>query len=1055
VARRRPNRTTTAVTVVAAALALLPGAGLASASPAARASSGDDRSALVREILSRTRGQARIAHDQRSGRVTFVGAGKARAVTRPSDVPASGSADAAARAYLRHLAPLTGVGEQAVRSPEVLDQPWGSTVHYEQTSGGVPVFGGEVTVSLDRSHQLTAYAASTTDTTVHTTPTVTSARAADVALRTRSRALHLPVGALHASTPTLAVYDSRLLGVPGQRTQALVWRTEVTATGRPDVRELVLVDARLGVVALHFSEVDHESPDRRVCDDKSVPDKAKDDTDSPCQPADYVRTESTDTSANDADVAAAFDNAGKTFAFYRDVLGATSLLGSPSPDGPGTSIVSSVHYCPESLPAPYGGIDCQYPNAFWSGAQMVYGTGMPQALDVVAHELTHGVTQHTSGLYYFFQSGAINESMSDVMGELVEQSTSTSAEGDPSNWLIGQSLPDDSRGIHDLRSMKDPTFASFVPTVPNESHGSAQPDRMTSSLWDPGVDSRGLFDAGGVHENSGVGNKAAYLITEGTYLEPNASFGSFPGMSDNAGLTLSHRASDGTPDADRAAILGKVANLYYAVERMLPATATYADLGAVLPQACNALVAVGTIERGVDNRYTYRASDCATVQHAVDATAMSQAPTSAGANPRPEAPTCTNGGSQTVAWSDDFESPSTSVTRWAVNPAPTADGGAAWYPDPTALTVAPDAGAYPHAGRGNLWGDDPDGNGVARELTAEPVLGGTKSSPAGLVPDASTYLRFAHFYSFEQDDDTTTGQHEYYDGGQVQYSVYDAVHKTWSTWADAGSLFSENGYTGTISPAYDNKHAGQRAFVGASPGYTASRLYLGGFAGKPVRVRFVIEADSAGGDYGWYVDDVKVYSCNATSLSVNRPTIRFGQSTSVSGALTVAGTNRWINGATVILSQQRPGTTSWSRLTSTRTSSYGNYSFAGFKPAQNWNFRVEYAGSSPFAGTSSSTTVYVAPTVSVTASSTSFRLGGTVTLSGTVSPNHHGQYVYLQRYLGSGRWTTVTSGVLSSSSTYALPWKPTARAAYVLRVVKNPDSDHAGATSSNVTIHVS
>jgi hypothetical protein len=97
----------------------------------------------------------------------------------------------------------------------------------------------------------------------------------------------------------------------------------------------------------------------------------------------------------------------------------------------------------------------------------------------------------------------------------------------------------------------------------------------------------------------------------------------------------------------------------------------------------------------------------------------------------------------------------------------------------------------------------------------------------------------------------------------------------------------------------------------------------------------------------------------------------------------------------------------------------------------------------------------VAPTVSVRASSTSFRLGGTVTLSGTVSPNHHGQYVYLQRYLGSGRWTTVTSRVLSSTSTYALPWKPTARAAYVLRVVKNPDSDHAGATSSNVTIHVS
>jgi Zn-dependent metalloprotease len=70
-------------------------------------------------------------------------------------------------------------------------------------------------------------------------------------------------------------------------------------------------------------------------------------------------------------------------------------------------VISTVHY------------DSGYANAFWSGEQMVYGDGygFPLADDVVAHELTHGVTQHESNLFYYYQSGAINESFSDLWGE--------------------------------------------------------------------------------------------------------------------------------------------------------------------------------------------------------------------------------------------------------------------------------------------------------------------------------------------------------------------------------------------------------------------------------------------------------------------------------------------------------------------------------------------------------------------------------------------------------------------------------------------------------------
>ena len=94
-----------------------------------------------------------------------------------------------------------------------------------------------------------------------------------------------------------------------------------------------------------------------------------------------------------------------------------------------------------------------YNNAFWNGTQMVYGNGgnLAQADDVVGHELTHGVTDFESNLFYYYQSGAINESFSDIFGEFVDQ---TNGKGDDSagvKWLMGE---DSSLGA--LRDMENP-----------------------------------------------------------------------------------------------------------------------------------------------------------------------------------------------------------------------------------------------------------------------------------------------------------------------------------------------------------------------------------------------------------------------------------------------------------------------------------------------------------------------------------------------------------------------------------------------------------------------
>ena len=124
--------------------------------------------------------------------------------------------------------------------------------------------------------------------------------------------------------------------------------------------------------------------------------------------------------------------------FYNNVVGRKGI------DGTNMPVVSSVRLLPRQLDG-----DCPYANSYWDGTQMVFGDGFPSAPDVVAHEYTHGVTQYTSGLLYYYQSGSINESMSDVMGELFDQYNGTDTDG---QWMFGEKL---ASGLQ--RNMADPT----------------------------------------------------------------------------------------------------------------------------------------------------------------------------------------------------------------------------------------------------------------------------------------------------------------------------------------------------------------------------------------------------------------------------------------------------------------------------------------------------------------------------------------------------------------------------------------------------------------------
>jgi Zn-dependent metalloprotease len=209
-------------------------------------------------------------------------------------------------------------------------------------------------------------------------------------------------------------------------------------------------------------------------------------------PGELVRSEGDPASA-DVSVNEAYDGLGDTWKLYEDVFHRNSI------DDAGLPLSGTVHF------------SSQYDNAYWDGQQMVFGDGdgvlfnrFTIAVDVIGHELTHGVTGATADLAYKNQSGALNESISDVFGSLVKQyALGQSAE--EADWLIGAGLlAEDVHGVA-LRSMKAPGTAYDDERLGGKD---PQPANIKDYL-------RTTSDNGGVHTNSGIPNHAFYLAAVG------------------------------------------------------------------------------------------------------------------------------------------------------------------------------------------------------------------------------------------------------------------------------------------------------------------------------------------------------------------------------------------------------------------------------------------------------------------------------------------------------------------------------------------------------------
>jgi Zn-dependent metalloprotease len=204
-------------------------------------------------------------------------------------------------------------------------------------------------------------------------------------------------------------------------------------------------------------------------------------------PGREVRSEG-EAATGDAAVNEAYDGLGSTDALFRSEYARAGV------DGENLPLLATVHY------------GNGYDNAFWDGSRLVFGDGDGQifnrftaSLSVIGHELSHGVTQYTGKLAYRGQSGALNESISDVFGALVEQHAGNQT-ADTASWLIGEGLFTDQVEGRALRSMSAPGTAYDDDVLGKD----PQPATM-----DGYVDT--ADDNGGVHLNSGIPNRAFFL----------------------------------------------------------------------------------------------------------------------------------------------------------------------------------------------------------------------------------------------------------------------------------------------------------------------------------------------------------------------------------------------------------------------------------------------------------------------------------------------------------------------------------------------------------------
>jgi Zn-dependent metalloprotease len=364
-----------------------------------------------------------------------------------------------------------------------------SMTHYrlQEIHLGVPVYGSDQTIHINSNGMVTTFIG-------QVIPNIHLKRFADTKHISSSKAISISKtnikGArnyLYAPTSTLIIYPHNhklvyayQVKIAYQSPQPTVWQYFIDASSGKVIHKINILDKLTGKgTGVKGDEKTFETSKKEslyYLDDRirnvSTYDVNHQNENSPIMTGELVSSPNnyfTDGSAVDAHAYAE-----KTFDFYKKTFHRNSF------DDKGGPIKSYIH------------VGTKWNNAAWDGEKMLYGDGdgklfspLPGGLDVIAHELTHAVTQNTANLQYQEESGALNESMSDIMAVMV----------DSDDWLLGEDVFTPKKSGDAIRSMSDPKKYD-------------QPDHYEDRYI-------GFEDNGGVHINSGINNKAAYLIAAG------------------------------------------------------------------------------------------------------------------------------------------------------------------------------------------------------------------------------------------------------------------------------------------------------------------------------------------------------------------------------------------------------------------------------------------------------------------------------------------------------------------------------------------------------------
>ncbi|MDO8270111.1 MAG: M4 family metallopeptidase [Candidatus Levybacteria bacterium] len=386
---------------------------------------------------------------------------------------------------------------------------------FDQKINGIPVYNAQVVIHLRNGSEIYATSGNVSTAKTQTAEKLSESEAIKIAIekaREESGARELIV----KQTNKFYV-NEKLLGLSNDVTDKIALKVEVESPGVP---VLFRTDY---IISLTNGEIIYTESQTRDALSRNIYN---------CQGGSCILTRKEgDPTVTDADVNNLYTYFGNIYDFLANNFGRDSF------DGSGALIKGYVH-------APTGfsinGSTMKCPNAFWNGYEMVFCSGLV-LLDVAAHELTHAITSRTANLQYMRQSGALNESTSDIFGSAVD-----------GNWEIGENLTPGIGLPVPLRSMSNP------PSKGN-------PDKLSSTLYHCAIS-----DNGGVHKNSGVFNKTFYLMTDG---------GSYNGCSIN-GI-----------GRDKSI---KVA--YQALTKYLTPTSNFKDAYASYIQACNDLFGTGSPE---------------------------------------------------------------------------------------------------------------------------------------------------------------------------------------------------------------------------------------------------------------------------------------------------------------------------------------------------------------------------------------------------------------------------------------------------------------------------